>query len=89
MKETKKEIFLRVMAKRVNRIKHEHKLIGNLANKYNYDYDIGLVHQVEDELLKNLDFNLQKFYSEKDIKPFTFEEIQPIKMIVPNGSRRK
>ena len=75
MKETKKERFLRVMAKRVNRIKHEHKLIGNLANKYNYDYDIGLVHQVEDELLKNLDFNLQKFYSEKDIKPFRFKEI--------------
>ena len=73
MSETKKERFIRIMTKRIDRIKHEHKLIGNLANKYVYEYDISLVHQVEDELLKNLDFHLQKFYVE-DIKPFQFKD---------------
>lgn len=75
MVETRRERFMRIMAKRVNRIKHEHKLIGNLANKYNYDYDLTMINQVEDELVKDLDFHLQKFAEEqKQVKPFQFKD---------------
>jgi hypothetical protein len=54
IKETKRERFIRLMKNRVERIKHQHKLIGNLANKINYDYDISMVNQVEDELLQKV-----------------------------------
>jgi|TARA_R110000824_G_C15190808_1_gene674713 hypothetical protein len=74
IKETKRERFIRLMKNRVERIKHQHKLIGNLANKINYDYDISMVNQVEDELLQNLDHHLKKFASEKVIKPFKFKD---------------
>ena len=75
MKETRRERFLRIMAKRVNRIKHEHRLLGNLANKYNYDYDMALVNSVEDELLKDLDYHMRKFVKDDElIKPFKFKE---------------
>jgi hypothetical protein len=73
MAETRRERFMRIMAKRVNRIKHEHRLLGNLANKYNYDYDLAMVNQVEDELVKDLDYHLQKFAEEK-LKPFQFKD---------------
>ncbi len=73
-KETKRERFERLMKGRVDKIKHQHKLIGNLANKCFYDYNAAMINQVEDELLKDLDYHLQKFNGEKIIKPFEFKD---------------
>ena len=74
MTETKKERFIRLMKGRVDKIKHQHKLIGNLANKCFYDYDTKMINQVEDELVKDLDYHLQKFADEPVIKPFEFKD---------------
>jgi len=79
MIESKRERFMRVMQKRVERIKHEYKLLGNMANKYTYDYEIGMVNQVEDELLKYFDINLKILKQGKEkkrIKPFQFKSDQ-------------
>lgn len=75
MSESKREKFVRIMQKRINRIKREHRLIGNLANKYHYDYDLAMINQVEDELVRDLEYHLNKFTPARDeIKPFQFRK---------------
>jgi len=63
MEETKREKFVRLAESRVNWTLKEIKLIGNLANKCNYDYTKSDVDKIIKSLKKAVSDLEQKFAS--------------------------
>jgi len=49
-RETKSQRFERLAERRVNRLVHQFRLIGNLANYHNYEYTDAHVRQILDAL---------------------------------------
>ena len=76
MVETKKEKFIRLAENRTNEAIKKIRLLGNLSNRNNYDYDNNQVNEIIDALEKEIQV-LKKTYqhdSDKDSKTFKFKQ---------------
>ena len=72
-KETKYEKFKRLAEKRVNNIINDMRILGNLANKNNYNYkksDINKIFKTIDDGVKKLKY---KFQSTLDFEEFSLD----------------
>ena len=67
--ETKREKFIRLAENRVNTTINEINLIGNLANKCNYDYTIDDVDKIIKTLKKSVS-DLESKFSSKNRSEF-------------------
>ncbi len=74
MKNEKRLRFERVASKRVEKILHYLDLLGNCANKSNYEYTKDDVNKMFREIQNHLNFTKKKFEMElnKDKKRFKF-----------------
>lgn len=61
--ETKREKFIRIIENRMNRTLNEIKLIGNLSNKSNYEYDKNDIDKIIKTLKKSINDLEGKFKS--------------------------
>lgn len=75
MKETKKEKFVRLAENRTNEAIKKIRLIGNLSNRNNYEYDTSQVNKIIDTLEDEIRDLKQKYKNESDKKqkPFKFK----------------
>ena len=75
MNKTKREKFIELANKRVNKSINAVRLVGNLSNKSNYDYTSEDIKKIFDALeteLKNCR-NLFEKHGQKEKKPFRLE----------------
>jgi len=67
----RRERFLRVGERRINNALKAIKLVGNLSDKSNYDYDQSDISQIEKALKEELNNSLSRF-SKKTFKKSGF-----------------
>ena len=76
MANKKREKFIELAEKRVNTAIKTMRLIGNLSNRNNYDYDDALVKEVISVLERELQDLKRRFSPEKtgDVRDFKFSK---------------
>ncbi len=73
IEETKYDKFKRLVEKRVNNVLNDLRLLGNLANRHNYDYkdsDIKKIMKTIDESVKKMKL---KFESNQEFEQFSLD----------------
>jgi hypothetical protein len=71
--EAKRERFIRVAERRMNRLLNDLRLLGNTSNKSLYSYEPADVAKIFAEIEKKVTEVNSKFNSGKQSKPFRFE----------------
>lgn len=72
----KREKFEELAEKRMSVVKEKIRILGNLANKTNYDYTPEHVEQIISTLLDEVEELEQKFYPKKKDTTFRFKRFE-------------